>query len=690
MPGSPRHLRQLQEVGLNPRWVALDTETSGLFADDGARVSTVSVAWVDYDGEWGPDRFDGLTYRVEEIAPGYSVPIVSVAWPFDQGVAGKPEERGAEMLWPDAENLDLEEWLQLGTWLLEIGSITMHNSPFDNEKMEVGVARFNGEGWGGPDLTDIVDYDTQNINDMLWGWEKTSLKPTCARLFGKEMEDEATKVKEYLRKNKLPAGRWDLMPWDIVGPYADLDARLTVMLRLRQEWEISEGAGGWLPDPHAAGRRRLAVSGTLRRMTRRGVPYHAERSREAAREARARMAPLAQALPFEPGSDKQAKRYFFDELGVEPYAVSEKTGEPSLTAEILQRMVLDNVPHAADLAAWRRADTAVSMWYEGYPKKIGEDDRLRTYFRQNGTRSHRFSVERVQLQAIPADYRFSGVEILAGIPTPKQLIGQAVAEFWPGWKLWVLDLAQAELRIASMYAGESKMLQMIADGTDLHGFTATQLFGVRPGDGQWDLYRQVGKRGNFSLGFGSGGATFQWMLAEQAGIRWDIDRCDEVVRGWRRLYPAFVGSTGRGGAVASHQSRVEARMRADLKAGGPGRGYLQFKNGERRWFQPYEEAHKAFNQRVQGNQAQYSLDWLLASERYLRGLGLDHPGANWGWAGTRGGQAGLLLPVHDSQVLLLPAGDEGEEMANMCAEMGRALWKQWFPGVPGDIDVKEW
>lgn len=714
--GTPRHLIALWDAGLRPAWVAVDTETSGLFADDGARVSTASVAWPDPDREWGPDRFNGLSWGVEAIAPGVEEAIVSVAWPFDQGRDGKPEQGGRDTLWPDAHNLPVEEWLALLDWLQRVGSLTMHNEPFDVEKLRVGVRRFNEDGVAGVDLVEIVDWDTQNVNDLLWGWEPTGLKPTLGRLWPDEkLEDEAEKVKEYLRRNKLPKGRWDLMPWDIIGKYADLDARGTARLKLRQQWEIATGAAGWHGGRDrvaAAVERRMQTSKVLTRMTHRGLPYHEDLSYAAAEKARTVMVALASPLPFDPTKDADIRAYYFstgktskgvDGLDLTPYAVTAPTkrfpeGQSSVTAEVVGRMIADEQPWAVELAAWQRVATAESMWYRGYADKTGPDGRLRTSFRQNGARSTRFSVERVNLQAIPQDYRFSGVASLEGIPTPRQIIAAAIEERYPGWALFDLDLAQAELRIASLYARAENMIEMIKAGSDLHGYTTQQLFGIRPGEARWGEYRQVGKRGNFSLCFGASGKTFRQMLAEQAGIRWSLDACNKAVWDWRRLYPAFVGADGRGGAVARHARKVEERQRRHARlaaldgATGGGIGYLSFRNKERRWFQPYEEAHKAFNQRVQGDQAQFGIDWLLRVDALLRDQGMDDldSSGRWAWSGTRGGMAGLLLPVHDSQMLLLPAGDEGQAMAEACADLGRELWTEWFPGMPGEIEVKTW
>lgn len=674
----------------SPAW---DTETSGLWADSGARVSTVSVAFTDPRGEW--KYVSGVTWGIEEIAPGYEVPIVSVAWPFDQGKEGKPEDNGQAMLWAEAENLDQEEFEALNEWLRVCGvlvGLTAHNAKFDLEKQRVGCRRWPGVG---VELVDYVKWDTQNVNALLWPLQPTSLKPTCVRLFGKEWADEGAKIKAYLAKSKLPAGRWDLMPWSVVGPYADTDARITKMLELRQKWDIAQGeAGSWLHDEgqfpgdkdprdgvYKAADRRLEQMKVLYKMERRGLPYDEVGSREAGTECRVRAKGIAERLPFAPATDTEAKKFFFSDgitsKGVErldriPYSLTDK-GAPSLTAEILGRMVADRVPHAEIWAEYNKITTAASMWYEGYADKIGTDGRLRTCFRQNGTRSSRVSVERVNLQAIPQDYRLSDYSILDGIPTPRQLIAAAVPV---GWRIYELDLEQAELRVGAMFAECTSMIEMITEGVDLHDYTTKNLFpDVDPTSPLFkSKWRQVGKRGNFSLGFGSGGPTFQAMVSKETGIRLTDQESTRIVRDWNSLFPEF------GVAITKHMRVVEKRQARF------GNGWIDYVTGERRWFQQYEEAHKAFNQRVQGNLGQFGIDWMIETERYLG----NHAELRKRAEAEGVGESGLVLTIHDSQVLLLPDDDFGRELASTCAGFGQALWGKMFPGIVGGVDYHEW
>lgn len=680
----PSDFKSLVKAGKVKGPIAVDTETSGLYVDDGARIATVSIAWPVL-----PDH--GLEYSnvTVEYHADIDVTIASTAWPFDQGVAGtgKAEDNGQTTLWPDADNLGLDEYRAL-LKVLSKRYLVMHHAKFDCHQFRAGVRRWPGVS---QDLIDQVIWDTQNGNAQLYPLLRdpktrqvtTSLKPSCATLFGVEVQDEQAKVKEYLRKSKLPAGRWDLMPWDVIGPYADLDARLTLRLYFRQKQDILKGSrdGTYLTGPVVVAEdaiekldRRLAVSRLLYRMECRGLPYDASLSRETAKECLSRAKTIADQLPFRPTSDA-AKQFFFTAeindqgnkgLNLLPYSVTEK-GAPQLTEEIVTRMVADRIEYAQMWANYRKVTNAASMWYNGYADAIGPDNRLRTSFRQNGTRSTRFSVERVNLQAIPQDYRLTGYDVLDGLPTPRGIIGAAISWFYPDYHLYELDLAQAELRVAAQLADCTTMLTMINEGADLHTYTTRELFDMTPDDPQFGKYRQVGKRGNFSLIFGSGADTFKAMVSKETGILLEDHEASRIVREWNALYPEFSQ------AIEKHMLRVERRQVRH------GYGWIDLLNGERRYFERHEDVHKAFNQRVQPNLAQFGIDWMLRSEKILQDAGLGLPGAI----------DGLLLTIHDSQVIMAPNTDAGLEAVQACAQAGRDLWKETFP-VPGDVDLKRW
>jgi hypothetical protein len=189
-----------------------------------------------------------------------------------------------------------------------------------------------------------------------------------------------------------------------------------------------------------------------------------------------------------------------------------------------------------------------------------------------------------------------------------------------------------------------------------------------------DKWRQVGKRGNFSLGFGSGGPTFRKMISKETGIRLEDHEATRIVRDWNALYPEW------GRAIEKHQNVVAKRQHRH------GFGWIDLVNKERRWFQEYEEAHKAFNQRVQANLGQFAIDWLLQTDPFLINNTELHRRAEKDGIG----EPGLVLTIHDSQVLLLPDDEFGQSLADTCAQFGRDLWKIMFPGIPGGVDFHEW
>lgn len=683
--------------------VAVDTETSGLHIDSGARISTVSVAWIENrESKLEAQTITGGTidtWRMEHVSSNPAdlmVGVRSMAWAFDQGVSGtgKPEDSGQSTLWPDAENLDEFEYEALLEWLgivgvcesaekalaheaLHDGGLIFHHAKFDIHMFSAGVRLWEHLH---RDYSHITVWDTQNICDLLWGTKfgTTSLKPTAARLWGESEADEQAITKKYLAKKKLPAGRWDLMPWDIIAKYADQDARLTIRLYLRQIQELRSSSGptihGWLDGQDgrmAVGQaieRRLQTSKMLIRIERRGLPFAVDAAMEAGAELRRRAAALEQRLPFEPATLPMAKHYWFGKgtkngvegLDLAPYSRTDG-GDPQMDVRVVTQMLIDEVP---DIGIWRdiqKLQTADSKWYTGWAQRAGADNRLRTSVRQNGTVSMRFSVEGLQLQAIPHDYKLSGFEILNGVPTPRALIAAGIPD---GWALWELDLKQAELRVGASMAGCVRMLELINLGVDLHADAAKEVFSKVKGDPDFDEYRQVSKRFNFSAIFGVGEETLQADVYEQTGILLSAAEAHTTLRKWNMLYPEFKR------AIQTHSDRVQRRQRQNK-----GYGWLTTFNGERRWFRPGEDLHKAFNQRVQPSLAQFGISWWLEAERMLA---------------SQTGGGGMVLAVHDSIVALVPDDGFGQELVQRAADIGERLWGEIFPEVPGGVDIKPW
>jgi hypothetical protein len=223
------------------------------------------------------------------------------------------------------------------------------------------------------------------------------------------------------------------------------------------------------------------------------------------------------------------------------------------------------------------------------------------------------------------------------------------------------------------------MLKLISEDQDLHGDAATQLFGASPEDENWGQLRNVAKRANFSLIFGVGAEKLQADIEQQTGLVLSLDEARILVRDWNALYPEFQES------IRHHMDTVEKRRRTHPY----GLGWIETKNGERRWFQPDEDTHKAFNQRVQPNLAQFGIDWWLDVEKFVTDELGDDIVIDEGSLEPLG-RIGVVMLIHDSIVMLLPSDERGEKIAHEAKKRGRALWSDFFTGVPGDVDIKKW
>lgn len=619
--------------------VAVDTETSGLYADDGARISIVSVAWIP----------NGIISDQERLLAAIRTGggVVSWAYPFDQGVRDKPLDGPAakrykggqlDMFAADEVNLPQEEWEILLRWLGGSRAV-YHNAKFDLEKLRVGTRH-----WAGAELLDQTVWDTQLAAKEMWPTESTSLKPTAERLWGRSEADEQRALKRWLGPKDDP--RFDLVPWNVIGPYAAKDAELTIRLYWWQRLLIEDGDScppEWIEEA-------IAYMRCLYLMEKRGMPYRVAESLEAADRVDEAKAAFAARLPFEP-SINGAKRYYFGPkeqggLSLIPYEVTAQ-GAPALNEDVIRRMEADGAPHITDYANWRKLDTANSMWYRGYAGMTGADGRIRTCFRQTLVRSGRLSVERFQAQALPHGGKLKLLP--PDVPHPRALF-----DFPNGWEV---DLAQAELRVAAQKARCTSMIEMIEAGEDLHGIVTTDLFGVRPGDPDWFDLRQVGKRADFSFIFGVGWKKFRDTIRQLLGIEFSEGEARDIVTKWNRMFPEYKRAINEFSGFAMRNR------------------YVPLANGKRRWFAEYElqyGCHQAFNQYVQPSLAELAKDWTIDTEA-------RHPGI-------------LVMTVHDSQYLDLPADwdrDRSEKVVADIAAKAGELGTEMF-GITMAADYGQW
>jgi DNA polymerase I-like protein with 3'-5' exonuclease and polymerase domains len=649
-------------------WVSLDTETSGLYPDDGARVSVVSVAW----------------FTADELEP-CSLPeddgVRGVAFPFAQGVECQPWFDGAFTLFGGDEDINLPgaEWGALYAWLVDC-RVVMHNAQYDLIMMDAGTPEWAPCGRQWIKMDHLVQWDTILGCKNLWPVHPKGLGPTADRLkLGRKLGDP---VKAWITKNKrkypkYPAwgSGYDLVPWIIMGEYAAVDAILTLKVFRVQQAEFMDGYGDWTEFCT----KQMPLMKQFVKMERRGMPFPKEISAGYVGAIESKQRQVAKQLPFAANKEAALKWFFSDEvsskgvngLGLAPVNVGKPSkkwpaGAPTLDAEVLGDMARDGVMGAEPWKLYTDLGRLASMYYGGYADKTGDDGRLRARIRQlreetkqSDGMADRLSIERVNLQAMPHDGKLT--KALEGLdaPTVRQMIAHEVATNYAGWDLIELDLSQAELRVGALLSGCKPMLEAFRNGEDLHQKTADLV----------KINRKTAKMSNFLLIFDGGWLTFQRQVKRQTGgdVQLTATEAKKVVFPWKRAYPQYK-------KMADQWERFVKET-----------GYVRLANGQLRWFTQREldwDARKGWNQVVQGSIQQLFQEWLLKTEEICEAAGVFQRAADEGIGG-----AGPLMTVHDSIIVLMPS-DLAETLTAMIQDAAMELWNEMFPGVPGAVDAK--
>lgn len=563
--------------------VAVDTETTGLFKDDGAEVKVISLC-----DEKGP-----RAYILDEMT--------------------------------DRQIDKLYDWL-------EKRQLIFHNAKFDLHMLDSGSH--------GRDLQDNFYWDTMLAIRILDPLKPAALKWYCRGLWGVDAVQAADDLDQFLLDNKLKKDKLWTAPREILIEYAAADADLTWRLYHHQLQQLDECSNDI--EVSRILNREFSVCKTLYRMEKRGVGWDVTGAMLAAEKLEKRNEKIAAKLPFRP-TPPQAGRFFYEEQGYIPTEMTPK-GKPSIGKAARRSLIEQGAEWAKEYDLYERSKRWASMWYRGWTEKAGSDGRLRTSFRQLGAVSMRFSVERIQLQAIPHDYQM-GKDLPKNVPTPRMLFRAA-----DGMQLWEIDVSQAEVRIATAIAKCVKMREIIEAGEDVHDATCREIFDLTPEDDEWPRHRNIAKRLNFAMVYGAGVRGLQEQVRIHAGVEISENQARTYLDAHRDTFPEF----------------VRAAQLAEIRA--ERRGHVRLCSGMRRWFAPGEELHKAFNQVIQGGVAEAMKDWMMLVES-------SYPDS-------------LLLQIHDSLVLELPE-DEAEGSAWHIRDMGTKVFEHYFK-IPFIAEAKQW
>ncbi len=585
--------------------LVFDYEASGLHPDDGARPSCLGLRWSDEE---------------------------SVLIPVDQGMLDKPGT--TPTLFGDAPNVTADEWVEVHDWMsrqLLIG----HGAKIDLWFAWAGLR--GAEEATRVDLSESLYWDTLICEALLNPNQRVTLELVARRSGWNEPYEQADlQMRKWLTKNKLGGVvRYDLAPWELIGPYLQADIDRTWKLWNQQMDQLEEGMLGW-----GLLAEETALCITLFRMEQRGLPYRVDESMKWAEQGDKEVEALRRALPFEPSTKADVIRW------LESYNVRlplTENGNKTVNKQVTDRAREMRIPWIEEYQRWAQVSGAVSLWYRGWAEKAN-DGRVRANYRQvktwddggrsNGTVSGRLAVNRVNVQAIPNKWQIpEGYGEMHGLIAPEQ-----------GY-LWEIDLSQAEMRTVASMAKCRAMLDGFIAGADVHDNTTELVFEIDRSSILWDEYRAVSKRLGFGVIYGAGIRTLQDQIRIYTGLDMEEEHVRDLWDRYRGVYPELF-------RFGRHLQNQATRL-----------GFVVLANGKRRVFHPAESKHKAMNQVIQGGVA---------------------AGLNRALIETEAGGYRLVGTVHDS--LLIESGDRKE--ADEVAELTVQVFENMFPGCPFKADVK--
>jgi DNA polymerase-1 len=387
---------------------------------------------------------------------------------------------------------------------------------------------------------------------------------------------------------------WENIPPYLMAEYAKHDAGLARRLR-NYIWDklVNEGLDElW--------KYERDFGTTLWQMEHVGVGVNQDFVAYKAEQGHRVMDDIKRELGFDPGSRNALQRFFFDELGL-PVLKRTPKGAACLDKSVMEEY--DEILAAVDnksarlVLRYRGWQKAVTSLYEPMQTLLSPDGRIRTNFKQHGTKTGRLSSSGPNLQQVPRR-------------TDQEWNGDAKRAFHAGdddFELWGWDYSQLEFRLAASYGNEASLIDEFAK-PDGDVFTAmSQASGIE---------RQTIKTKTYATLYGAGlpkiAATLGMHPDEAAPL---YERFLETIPGIRRV------------------SKVATKRAKD-------RGFVRYWTGRNRHF-PYDEGHhKAFNSLLQGGAAE------LVKRSQLRCRELESPDCQ------------MVLQVHDEIVFRIRKGQK--------------------------------
>lgn len=468
-----------------PKYVAVDTETTGLRPFQGDRATVVSFA-EEVRGEvraWAePAEVGGKTLQ-GFIDQGYTV--INHNGPFDRAVF--QASFGIEL--PDDQYADT----MARDWLLDENA--------DHRLKEGLGARYLG-----------VD-SKQEKDDLKALMRGRTVEEVYRELREEENEkpraerERATDTRQRAREISAGTKRsWEDLTFEELEDYAAQDAFITLQAFWHQEADFAED-----PYPVPDIQRQYDIGSMAYRITRNGIRVDEEQAERGLLAAEERIAELAE--PFSHVNLKsapQVARLVYDEWGL-PATMKTKAGARSTNKDALNALAWD--PRVESLLEFRALTKQVDAYYLPLLDRIGEDGRIHPSLNPWRTVTGRFSMSGPNLQTIPRESTASEIRKVF-VPAP----GLVLTEW---------DLSQIEVRVAADLSQEPTLLAVYEQGLDVYQTLADEM----------GVDRSTAKVLVLMMQYGAGPNKIALTLARGTGKPPDVKRARALFNRYWRTYP---------------------------------------------------------------------------------------------------------------------------------------------------------
>ena len=328
---------------------------------------------------------------------------------------------------------------------------------------------------------------------------------------------------------------WDMIPFDIMKDYAAMDAVCTFLLFQKFEAALikNEKMYSVYRDILIEGCRFLIDAQDY------GVPFNKDRLMKSTALMQkeideaveklytypaVKMFEDAQGKDFNPNSTVQLRGLLFDFLQLTPTGKKTGTGANSTDAEVLGKLA--EVHEIPRLVLDIRQKVKIKSTYldKIYPQ-LDRDSRLRTNFNLHGTTSGRLSSSgKMNMQQIPRDN-----PIVKGCIKAKE-----------GNKIVAMDLTTAEVYCAAVLAKDEALMKVFKDGGNFHSQIAKLVFNL-PGTVEevtehYSTERQMAKAVTFGIMYGAGPKKISEQVSKDSGKYFSTTQAKEVIEDYFRQF----------------------------------------------------------------------------------------------------------------------------------------------------------